>query len=164
MKRRYFPELSPSANFWVTVSAHWYLAEASVVRLVRRLMNISDGDPTNPPNNFDHHEKVGPLTIAAIEAKACVIDGQHPEPGLLFGYLNAQWRIFRARAEQLQRGCSGDVALFQYLIPNREWRLEDCLKKSEKEVVWPKSVAYCIERKGKVRHTFWASGALSSDF
>jgi hypothetical protein len=164
MKRRHFRELSPSAKFWVTVSTQCYIAEASVVRLLRRLMNISDETPMSPPNNFDHHEKVGPLTIAAIEAKWCVIDDQHPEPGLAFGYLNAQWRIFRARAERLQRRYRGDVELFEYLIPNREWRLEDCLKTSEKEVVWPKSVAYCIERKGKASHTFWASGALSSDF
>jgi hypothetical protein len=164
MKRRHLVALSATAAFWATIWAYWYLAEASTIRVVRRLMHISDEDRPRPPGTFEGVKKYGPLTVSEIEAKWAVIDDQHLEPGVSFGYLNAQWQIFRTRVERLQDRHRTDSRLFEYRIPRPEWRLEARLKTTKDEVIWPESIAYCIERKGKVVHTFWASGALDADF
>ena len=164
MKRRHLLALSASAAFWATILAYWYLAEASVMRTVRHLMKISDEDKPVFPGHLEDYQVSERLSFQSIEAASMVIDEQHTEPGVPFGYLNHQWRTFKDLVEYSRIRHGDDVEVVEYRIPRTNATLGKHLQAIGAEVKWPESVVYAARRHQRVIHTFWASGALQRDF
>ena len=127
-------------------------------------MNIADDDTPAFPGDFQGYRISESLDLNSIEARSLVIDDQHASPGVPFGYLNGQWRAFKGLVESSRLRHGDEVEVVEYRIPLTSSTLEGHLLSTGSQIKWPESVVYAARYKQKVLHTFWASGALDSDY